>query len=113
MKKSIIPMTIFSLLISLCSLQSSAQKKIKYIPDKGFWVLISNIHQKKVITVQFYNDENNLMYQETVTNVKLDINRRKVRHKLYNALNEAYQIWEVTHAVCQAKYLVAKRCNYH
>ena len=111
MKKSIIPAIIFSLLISLCSLKSSAQKKIKYNPDKGFWVLISNVHQKKVVTVQFYSNENKLIYQEMVTNVKLDINRRKVRHKLYRALNEAYRIWEVTHTVCQAKYLVAKRCN--
>ena len=108
MKKNIIATIILFAFVSLFSLQVSAQKK-DYIPEKGYWVLVSNTHQKKIVTVQFYSDDHKLMYQETLQNAGLNVERKKVRRQLYSALKETYQIWAATNTVPSAKDIIARR----
>src|SRR4051812_43625406 len=109
MKKNIFTAIILVFFITLTGAKLSAQKKTDYIPEKGHWQLVSNIHEKKVITVQFYSAEGDLMYEETVTNRKLNVNRKEVRRQLYYALQEAYEAWAATHVQVQTKDLIAKR----
>lgn len=109
MKKNILATIILFALATFSGLQLAAQKIKNDDTVKGHWQLVSNIHQKKVVTVQFYTDDNTLMYQETLSNVRLNIERKKVQRKLNDALKESYQIWATTHAEPQAKDLIAKR----
>jgi hypothetical protein len=108
MKKIYLPAILLIFVLSFAGLSSSAQKKTNYIPQQGYWQLVSNVHNKGVVTVQFYSEDNELMYQETVNN-RMNVNRRKVRRQLYLALQEAYGVYAATHAMPVAKDLIAKR----
>lgn len=107
MKKKIILMASVLLLSTIC-LEAVAQKKNDYVPEKGFWQLISNKHDKKTVTVQFYNEDKVLMYEETL-HARLNVNRKKTRRELCEALSEAYKSWSFNHARPEATNLIAKR----
>ncbi|MFL5742195.1 MAG: hypothetical protein ACJ75B_18370 [Flavisolibacter sp.] len=107
MKQQIISLVCAALFSTIC-MQTKAQKRADYVPEKGFWEIISNKHDKNLVTVQFYNEEKVMMYQETLHS-KLNVNRKKIRHQLYDALNEAYQTWTLTHNSPVATNLIAKR----
>jgi hypothetical protein len=98
MKKTLATVCITALMM-IFSISAFAQKKQSWIPEKGHWMLVSNVHDRKTITVQFYNDDNALIYQETLTNVKMNPNRKKVRRQLCLALDEAYDKWAANVAI--------------
>ena len=70
----------------------NAQKKFN-IPPEGFWVLESNLHNKKSTTIRFYTDSSVLVYEETVNNCRLNINRKKNLVDLKKGLEEAMMAW--------------------
>lgn len=91
MKKYLLVISVIFFL-SLFSATTFAQKK-SYVPEKGYWVLVSNVHEKNNTTVRFYDDGSNLMYEEKVTGVKLNINRRKTLKHLKSALEKTMLAW--------------------
>jgi len=107
MKKNIIT-AVFLCSFIFCTAQSFAQKKQNYIPEKGHWQLVSNIHNKKTVTVQFYEEGGTLIYEETLTNTRMNPDRKKVRRRLYLALQDAYQQWSLNRQVT-TNDLIAKR----
>ena len=107
MKKNIITLLVISFYLAL-STPLSAQKQNKYVPEKGHWQLVSNIHDKKTVTVQFYTNDGIKIYEETLTNVKMNVSRKKVRKQLYYALKEAYGEW-IQNALVSSNNLIAKR----
>lgn len=92
----------------LCSFQMLAQKKQNYIPEKGHWQLVSNIHDKKTVTVQFYEEGGTMIYEETLKHARMNPSRTKVRRQLYFALQDAYKQWSLNRQVT-ATDLIAKR----
>src|SRR5689334_25296574 len=106
MKKNFLT-TAFLSLVLIFSLQSFAQKKQNYIPEKGHWLLVSNIHDKKTVTVQFYEDGGSMIYEETLKQ-RMNPSRQKVRRQLYFALQDAYKQWTLNRQVT-ATDLIAKR----
>ena len=70
----------------------NAQKK-NYIPAEGFWVLESNVHNKKSTTIRFYTNSSVLIYEEIVNNCRLNINRKKNLIDLNKGLEEAMIAW--------------------
>lgn len=78
--------------ITVSSINVSAQKK-NTIPDNGFWELVSNIHVKKTTLVQYYTNDGNLIYEEKITGVKLNPERRKTLMRLKEGLEEAMIAW--------------------
>lgn len=108
MKKNIPAIIILFVILTFSGLNSSAQKTKSIEPVKGYWMLVSNVHQKNVVTVQFYTDDNNLIYHETV-NKNLNVKRSSVRNKLNDALKESYQTWAANHVGPAEKDLIAKR----
>ena len=66
----------------------------KYVSEKGYWVVESNINDRKNHVIWFYNTDNVVVYKETVTGVKLNSSRKKVRMKLKNVLETAVTAWE-------------------
>ena len=107
MKKKFLATAFFGLVL-FCSLQSFAQKKQNYIPEKGYWQLVTNIHDKKTVTVQFYEEGGAMIYKETLTNARMNPSHKKVRRQLYYALKDAYQQWTLNRQIT-ATDLIAKR----
>jgi predicted LPLAT superfamily acyltransferase len=79
MKKIIITLAI----LIIAAVSSFAQNKPS---TTGSWVIESNVKQPKVQTVKFYNNDNQLLYSETV-NKRLNINRKKIRQNLDKVLD--------------------------
>jgi hypothetical protein len=93
----IIKSSLLAVFFSFVAILSSAQKKSsspQWISDKGYWVIESNQKQPKVHIVRFYNTNNVLVYKETLSGVKLNSQKRKVRMKLKKVLDESVAAWE-------------------
>ncbi|QEM12145.1 hypothetical protein [Mucilaginibacter rubeus] len=81
------------LIITICILAFAAaavQAQNKITNTHGFWVVEHNVDLPRVQTVRFYNDNNKLMYEETVYN-KLNIKRKRTRlalDQILDRLNE-------------------------
>lgn len=65
----------------------------KWVPENGFWELIIPLNEKNVTTVRFYTLDSRLMYEETVTGVTFNLNRRKTRKRLCQVLQKCLLAW--------------------
>ncbi|MGZ8516231.1 MAG: hypothetical protein ACXWWD_02725 [Chitinophagaceae bacterium] len=65
-----------------------------WVSDKGYWVVESNINSPLDHIITFYNNDNELLYKETVTGVKLNPEKRKVKMKLKRVLESVVLAWE-------------------
>ena len=70
-----------------------AQSRTACIPKTGYWVLVSNVKEKKMTTVQFYTDAHQLIYEDRVTDQKLNLNRLKTLRCLRKGLDSALIAW--------------------
>lgn len=61
--------------------------------DKGYWVVESNVQTPLHHIVRFYTNGDVLMYTETLTGIKLNINKRNVKMKLKKALEASVVAW--------------------
>ena len=77
------------------SITASAQEETapvktpRFVSEKGYWVIKSNVKQPKEAVVFFYNLQHELVYEEELKNVNLNINRTKVKMRLKRALEQA------------------------
>ncbi|HEX6181915.1 MAG TPA: hypothetical protein VFZ47_11765 [Chitinophagaceae bacterium] len=90
----------------LITTRSDAQQRDS-IPDNCSWQLVSNILEKSKVTVQFYTGEGVLMYEETLYNTKLNINRKKTVRHLNAVMQQVYNNWVMNNS--NGKDLIAKR----
>ena len=90
----------------LITTRSDAQQRDP-MPDSCSWQLVSNIHDKSKVTVQFYSGEGVLMYEETLYNTKLNINRKKTVRHLNAVMQQVYNNWVMNNS--NGKDLIAKR----
>ncbi|HEY6504239.1 MAG TPA: hypothetical protein VIZ28_09720 [Chitinophagaceae bacterium] len=85
-------------LISLCSFAqeepSTATPVPRWVSDNGYWVVESNINTPLDHIIRFYNNDNVLVYKETVNGVKLNTAKRKVKMKLKKVLDASVLAWE-------------------
>jgi hypothetical protein len=107
MKKNLITIAAVLLFIFICT-NTFAQKKNDYVSEKGHWQLVSNVHDKKTVTVQFYTVDGTKIYEETLYHTKLNADRKKVRRQLYLALEDACTQW-ASHTQISSNDLIAKR----
>ncbi len=66
--------------------QPSPGKVPKWVSERGYWIVESNINNKLNHVIWFYNNDDVLIYKELVTGAKLNPSKRKVRLKLKNVL---------------------------
>jgi hypothetical protein len=95
--KSVLSLILLALISigSLAQLQRKAHPEIpKWVSDKGYWVIESNIHTPLDHIVSFYNNDQVLLYKETLNGVKLDPEKRRVKMKLKKLLEAAAFAWE-------------------
>ncbi len=99
--------TIALLLISAFAPQVNAQSRTECLSPDGYWVLVSNKNTKNVTTVQFYNAENSLIYQEEIRDQKVNINRIKTLRCLKKGLDSALLAWNLEKQAVYNKSWVA------
>ena len=95
--KSVLSLIILALISigSLAQLQRKTQPSIpKWVSDKGYWIIESNIHTPLDHIVSFYNNDHVLLYQEALTGVRLNPEKRKAKMKLKKLLEAAVFAWE-------------------
>jgi hypothetical protein len=66
----------------------------RWVPDNGYWVLESNVHHPLDHVIRFYTNDNTLIYTETVSGMRINPKKRKVKIKLKKALESALTAWE-------------------
>ncbi|HYE53532.1 MAG TPA: hypothetical protein VD996_01770 [Chitinophagaceae bacterium] len=90
MKAIITSALIVLLLLNVTALK--AQKK-EPMPDYGSWQLVTNVSDKSRVTVQFFSSDGILMYEETLYNTRLNMNRRKTLRRLNAVLKHVHETW--------------------
>ena len=108
MKKTLIT-GLFVTLFSLTSYLASAQDTNpvpKWVSEKGYWVVEGNLNTPLDNTIRFYNNDDALVYQETLKGVKLKAGKRKVQMKLKRILESAIIAWENNQQQTQGLALV-------
>jgi hypothetical protein len=69
-------------------------KTPRWVSDKGYWVVESNTNSPLRYIIWFYNNENLLIYKETIAGVKLNTSKRSVKMKLKKVLEASMLVWE-------------------
>lgn len=93
-------------LLITASLTAQAQtKKESVVPREGFWVVETAPKSRQSI-VRFYNDDQKLIYEETV-NQNLNISRQQTKRQLNAALEQAMFVWNTTQKVPTDRQWVA------
>lgn len=88
------------------------QKETKHLPkwisEKGYWVVESNIHVSRQYTIHFYNNDNEEIYKEKIAGIKLNLNKRKTLLQMRSVLESAVYAWEQKQPLDQnGKFFVA------
>lgn len=79
----------------------------KWLSQKGYWMIESNLRSPKSSVIYFYNNDNVLVYKENVEGLKVKINKTKVRMSLKKILEASVTAWEQKHTTRENDYLVA------
>jgi hypothetical protein len=88
--------------------QSQSSKTPKWISDKGYWVLEDNKKGNSFSVINFYNNDNQLVYREKLIGTSLNINKKKTLMKLKDALDASIVAWEEKHTLREDEAIVAK-----
>ena len=110
MKKFISIFTLFLILscISIFCFGQENQASIpKWVSDKGYWVVVSNIKTPENCVIYFYNNEKELLYKEKIEGIKINLKKRKVLMRLKNVLEKSLTAWGKQHLMKEDEMLVA------
>lgn len=69
----------------------------RWVSEKGYWVVESNIKVPKQYVVRFYNNDHVMVYKEQVQGIVLRLNKRKVKMNLKRVLDASIVAWEKQH----------------
>jgi hypothetical protein len=92
--------------------ENGQSTKAKWISDKGFWVVESNIKTPQTSTVYFYNNQNDLLYKEQLDGVKLNIKKRRTLMMLKQVLDKSLLQTDVAKKERQDQQLVKNTLKY-
>src|SRR4051812_4343069 len=79
----------------------------RWISEKGYWVVESNIKTPYQSIIHFYNNDNVLVYREKVDGVKVNLNRNRTKMKLKKILEQSIIAWNTTHLPLQDEQCVS------
>jgi hypothetical protein len=79
----------------------------RWVSDKGYWVVESNLNNPLDHLIRFYNNDDVLIYTEKLSGIRLDVSRRKVKMKLKKALDASVLAWEQKRTPEEKKNLLA------
>lgn len=89
--------------LTICSIAAQAQKNEtestrttpRWVSDKGYWVVETNIKIPNVSTVRFYSNDNQLVYTEKVNGLVINLCKKKTLKKLKTVLENVIGSWEL------------------
>ena len=96
---------IFLLYNSTVKAQSESEVP-KWMCEKGYWVIQSNLKTPKNATIYFYTTRHELVYKEFISGKKINIEKIKTRKHLEEVLNQAVTAWQKEGIVKENQQLV-------
>jgi len=100
-------LTISIVIGTLLTQRAAAQTKSEPMPGNGIWQIITNVGTPDLATVRFFDLEQHLIYEEHLSGVRLDANKRKTRKLLNKSLQAALVAWQQSPGLLRDKGLVA------
>ena len=88
--------------------QPVPQQIPRWISDKGYWVVESNLKTPLNSIIHFYNNDNILVYREKVEGVRINLNRNRTKMRLKKILEQSIIAWERDHQPKQNEQWVAR-----
>lgn len=102
-------LAVMAILVATASFSARAQtakiKKAPIVAREGSWVIEWNPKDHHCL-VRFYNNQQQLVYEEKV-NRRLNITRRQTQRSLNAALEQAMFVWNATHKMPTDRQWVA------
>lgn len=99
-----------SLIVLICFYthpgNAQSSKTPKWLCEKGFWVIQSNIKTPKSATIFFYTNDQELVYKEQITGKRINPERIKTRKRLEAVLSASIVAWEKDGVVKENQQLV-------
>ncbi|MDB5264016.1 MAG: hypothetical protein JWQ14_3299 [Adhaeribacter sp.] len=86
MKENILKILLLVLLLGCSTLSGSFAQTM--LPGQNYWVVETNLKQRDYTLVRFYNQNNELLYEERLTGKYLDISRPRYVKRLNLALRQ-------------------------
>jgi hypothetical protein len=84
-------------LVALCTsatIKAQSPPVPKWMSEKGFWVIQSNLKSPKNSTIYFYNNDQELVYKEEVNGKRINTDKLKTRKHLESVLVESITTWK-------------------
>jgi hypothetical protein len=97
------------LIIVLCTnatIKAQSSAVPKWMSQKGFWVIQSNLKSSKNSIIYFYTNDHELVYKEKVTGKRINPDRLKTRKHLESVLVKSIAAWQKEGVVKENQQLV-------
>lgn len=92
MKKLLLSFFVLATVSVSCFAQK--EKHSKWVSDKGYWMIESNIKTPKSSIIYFFNNDNVMIYQEKVQGMRIKTKKQRTLTRLRAALEQAVVAWE-------------------
>ncbi|HWC53171.1 MAG TPA: hypothetical protein VG676_06280 [Chitinophagaceae bacterium] len=106
--KKIVALVILSCIMGATHSQIKSYHTAPWVSDKGYWVVESTIQDPLSHIVRFYNNDNELILTEYLKGVKLNIDKRKTKMRLKEALETAEALYTQHRAPSEIRDYVTK-----
>ena len=77
--------------------EQSAPRTPRWISEKGYWVVESNVHTPYHSIIHFYNNDNVQVYKEVVDGIKINLEKKRTKMRLKKILEQSIFAWEKDH----------------
>jgi hypothetical protein len=104
--------TVLLFLVALCTsatIIAQSSPPPKWMSEKGFWVIQSNLKSPKNSTIYFYNNDNELVYKEEVNGKRINTGKLKTRKHLESVLVESITTWKREGVAKENQQLVIRK----
>ena len=110
--KKIFFATAFTLLFLSTSFAQSEEQETpayptpKWISEKGYWIVETNIHTPGKNILYFYTNNNVLVYKEKVDGIVINLKKRSVKLSLKKALEQSITAYNQHYRMVENEMLV-------
>ena len=79
------------------------------MPADGYWVIENNVKTPRQSVLYCYTNDHILVYKESISGKKLNVNRPKIVRQLNAALNQALIAWKNNQPIPNANLVARNR----
>ena len=77
--------------------EQAGPRPAKWISEKGYWVVESNVHTPYHSVLHFFNNDNVEVYKEEVNGVKINLEKKRTKMQLKKILEQSIVAWDKDH----------------